>query len=119
MRFDLPPGRAQAAAILFPLGAYGLMFFFLYRWLGLSVTTAAILPVVVAAWLWGARAGLLTGPLGAFLNTLRANLAGRPGWEAVIGTPGGAMGALALVLAGGVDGRLCDLGERTRRDSMG
>lgn len=109
-------GSLHLALMLATVGTHVLLFLLLYPRLGLSVTTLAVLPVVVAAWLWGLRAGLIAGGLGTLLNTVLANLAGRPGWDAVIGTPGGALGAVALVLIGMVIGRLRDLEERAHRE---
>lgn len=106
----------RLALMLIGVGAYVLLFFPLYSRLGLSVTTLAVFPVGVAAWLWGLWAGLVAGLLGILLNTLLANLAGREGWGALIGTPGGALGAAVMVLTGMVIGRLRDLEERARRE---
>ena len=55
------------------------------------------------------RAALLAAVLSVPLNTVLLNLAGQPGWDALIRTGGGVLGTIALLAAGAAVGRLSDL----------
>ncbi len=112
--------RARVALVLGAVGVYVLAFFPLYRLAGAGVSALAAVPVIAVGGLLGARAGLLAGLLSFPLNTLLLNLVGyQPGgWAAVIHA-GGGFGTVALMVVGGVAGRLRDLGEQVRRELAG
>lgn len=103
----------RTTLILVVVAIYVLVFVLLYPHLGSGVATLAVLPVVLAGWLLGARAGLLTGLLSFVLNTLLLNLAGVVGWDAVLRERGGP-GAAAILLIGVTVGWLGTMVERSR-----
>lgn len=78
---------------------YTIAFFLLHPQMGGSVAALSILPVLLTGWALGIRAGLVTGVLVIFLNTLLLNLAGEVGWD-VVWRIGGGPGSLALILGG-------------------
>lgn len=73
-------------------------------------------PVMLAGWLLGSRAGLLTGLLIFPLNTLLLNAAGQPGWDVLLQHSGGVVGSIVTVVIGFVIGRLHDLSEELIRE---
>lgn len=93
--------------------AYALFLLRAYHAIGIGAAAASALPVVVAAWLFGQRAGLAAALCGVGLNTLLLNLLGAHDW-AIAFTHGGAPGTSMLFVTGLVVGRLRDLGERLR-----
>jgi len=103
----------RAALALGAWVGYVLGFILLYRLVMGEMTLAlAVLPVIFTAWLYGMRAGVLTGLLALPLNLLLvAMIRDTPGplmdWRGLIGS------ALILVL-GLVTGRMSDLGERVK-----
>jgi PAS domain S-box-containing protein len=99
---------------LLACAAYAAAFFLLRAPLGPAIGSLSLLPVLVAAYFFGARGGLLAGLLAFPLNTLLANLAGEPGWDALL-RQGGGPGNLMLILAGGVAGWLSDTRRALRR----
>ncbi|MBI5841869.1 MAG: GAF domain-containing protein [Chloroflexi bacterium] len=107
---------AQVILALSALGTYGLMFFPTYHWMGRAATTLAVLPVAMFGWLLGMRGGLLAALFCLLSNMILLNLVGQPGWEVMIHTGGGSLGAIALVLIGGIVGRMSDLGRRAERE---
>ncbi|MFQ5854662.1 MAG: HD domain-containing phosphohydrolase [Anaerolineae bacterium] len=113
-RFEVRPHQVRVALDLSTWVAYVLAFVLLYRAQGPEVTALCLLPVAVAGWLFGMRAGLLAGLLSFPLNTLLLDLVGEPGWDTMIRH--GAPGSAAAVLIGVVVGRLHDLGERVKRE---
>ena len=110
-RFDPQSPLRRAVFSLAAVGAYVLAFFPLYRLNGPGTAALATVPVVVLAWLWGLRGGLIVGFLTLPLNTLLFNLVGLEGWDAVF-RQGGAPGQVMAVLIGAGIGQLRDLGER-------
>ncbi len=108
--------RAQVILALSALGTYGLMFFPTYHWMGRAATTLALLPVATFGWLLGMRGGLLAALFCLLSNIILLNLVGQPGWDVMIHTGGGSLGAIALVLIGGIVGRMSDLGRRAERE---
>jgi PAS domain S-box-containing protein len=121
---NMPAGR-QLVTIVGLLSAD----FLLRLLLGLRVSTTtggvattlarflAVLPAVVIAWLFGARAGLIVGILSFPLNSLILNLTGEAtGWDAPLQTPANAVGSVMLILIGVLLGRMSDLEKRARRE---
>lgn len=79
--------------------------------MGAGVAALSVVPAAAAGLLCGLWAGVLTGALMWPLNTLLLNLTGLHGmW--VVFEGGGGPGSLAVILIGGVMGRLRDLGVR-------
>ena len=86
----------------------------LYIVLGEATGILAVVPVITAAWFFGFRIGLLAGFLGFVVNSLLVILVVEMGWRDWA-ADGGLLGTGALVLVGGVVGRLRDLASSTKR----
>jgi len=106
--------QGKIALTLLAFAVYALGFFAIYPWLGFTTVAFSMFPVLLAAWFFGARGGLLAGLLAFPLNTLLANLAGEPGWDALL-RHGGGPDSLMLILAGGIVGWLSDTRRALRR----
>ncbi|HEX9333135.1 MAG TPA: PAS domain-containing protein, partial [Anaerolineales bacterium] len=108
MHFDLRSRQGRWGIAFAILIAYLLLFFLLYPRFGENSTTLVILPIVVIAWLGGARVGLLAGVLSFPLNTLLLNILGirtNP-WTVVVQS--GGPESVAIVLVGFIVGLLHD-----------
>ncbi len=92
---------------------YMLAFIPLYRWQGLVAPALVTVPVLVVAWLFGARAGIFAGLVAFVLDVLLLDFIGEAGWQVMIQ---GAASSALLVLVGGVVGRLRDLSEQLQRE---
>lgn len=109
------PATAKWLAVSLAYLAYALTFIFLVESLDLQTTTFVTAPVLLAAWLFGMRAGLLVG-----LSTFPVNLSLvilMPG----VGTqdwlfPAGVVTSAGQVLVGAVAGELRDLSFTVRQD---
>ena len=111
VRFDPQSRLRRMVFSLAAVSAYVLAFFPLYRLNGPWTAALATVPVVVLAWLWGLRGGLIVGFLSLPLNTLLFNLVGLEGWDAVFRQGGGPGSVMAVLIGAGI-GQLRDLGER-------
>ena len=110
-RFDPQSPLRRVVFSLAAVGAYVLSFFPLYQLNGPGTAALATVPVVVLAWLWGLRGGVIVGVLTLPLNTLLFNLVGLEGWDAVFRQGGGPGSVMAVFIGAGI-GQLRDLGER-------
>ncbi|RME47614.1 MAG: PAS domain S-box protein, partial [Chloroflexi bacterium] len=112
----LRPGRGWRTVLAIgTVAIYTAIFFPLYHVMDGGAAALSVIPVAAAGWLFGLRAGVLAGVLAFLFNTLLLNLAGQPGWDAVI-RAGGVPGSAALLLIGAVVGRLHDLEAQAKRD---
>ena len=111
VRFDPQSRLRRVVFSLAAVGTYVLAFFPLYQLNGPGTAALATVPVVVLAWLWGLRGGLIVGFLTLPLNTLLFNLVGLEGWDAVFRQGGGPGQVMAVLIGGGI-GQLRDLGKR-------
>lgn len=59
---------------------YMLAFIPLYRWQGLVAPALVTVPVLVVAWLFGARAGIFAGLVAFVLDVLLLDFIGEAGW---------------------------------------
>jgi HD-GYP domain-containing protein (c-di-GMP phosphodiesterase class II) len=114
-RSDERHRRRRWLIVFFSVGAYVVVFMALFPSFGPGLGPLATLPVVLAAWFWGLRAGLLAGVLCLPLNTILYNIVGLPGWDAVFQS-GGGFGTMALLAVGGVVGQLSDMRRRLRQE---
>jgi len=105
---------SRAALALGTWAAYLLAFIPLYRVVGQTVATLAMLPVSVIGWLFGMRAGLLAGLLVFPLNMLLVSLVTGTGWDMM--APGSLFGSVVILLLGAVVGRVRDMGEQVKRE---
>jgi len=60
--------------ILGTLGAYCAVFILFYHRFGGAIAAFAVLPVIMAAWLWGVRAGIIFSLLMLPINTILFNI---------------------------------------------
>ncbi len=103
----------RAALALGAWIGYVLAFIPLYRLVMGDMTLAlAVLPVIFTAWLYGMRAGVLTGLLSFPLNLLLVTLIGGTLGEMM--TWRGLIGSALILVLGLVMGRLRDQGERLK-----
>ena len=90
--FDLQSRTARATVTFLTACLYALVYVPLYHHFGATVSLLTTIPVLVAAWLFGLRAGVLAGALAFPLNMLLLKLAGEPE-----GVYRGEMATLAVV----------------------
>ena len=113
--------RSPLAALLCMatgLAVFTLAYLSLHERLGPSMATFAILPVVLVAWLFGAKVGLAMGVAATALALgLMAGVGS--GDLPYILHGGGAVGLGVLVAMGGVVGSVIDLRQRVERDLAG
>ncbi|MEO5955425.1 MAG: PAS domain S-box protein [Nitrospiraceae bacterium] len=99
--------------------AYELAFVSLHQLVGDGVAVFTVIPVVVAGWLLGARAGLVAGLLGSLLNIMNFTLVGKIGLEVVIGRWPAVLAILALgVMAGWASERAAHATRESREASQ-
>ena len=113
-------GRPSASAALV-LGAtivYVLVYMPLAILFGNAAGILAVVPVIVAGWTLGRRAGLLAGILSFPVTSLLVLLLSDLEWRDWVGG-GGVLGTGALILVGGVVGHLTDLKARITRSLGG
>ena len=113
-RIDEWPTRATTALVVGTAFAYIAAYAPLYVVLGNTTGILAVVPVITAAWFFGFRIGLLAGFLGFVVNSLLVILVAETGWREWA-ADGGLLVTGALVLVGGVVGRLRDLASSTKR----
>ncbi|MCX8044501.1 MAG: PAS domain S-box protein [Desulfobacterota bacterium] len=88
----------------------------LYRILDRGVGALAILPVIVVAWCYGSKAGILTAFLSFPFNVIFLNILGDEGINTFIARAGGVAGTFALILIGWVVGRLSELSIQVKQE---
>ena len=95
--------------------AYELAFASLHQMAGDGVAVFTVIPVAMAGWLLGARAGLVAGLLGSTLNIMNFTLVGKIGWEVVISWWPSVLASLALgVMAGWAGERAAHVTQESR-----
>ena len=97
--------------------AYELAFASLHQMAGDGVAVFTVIPVAVAGWLLGARAGLVAGLLGSTLNIMNFTLVGKIGWEVVIGRWPAVLASLALGVMAGWAGERAAHAKRESREA--
>ena len=97
--------------------AYELAFASLHQMAGDVVAVFTVIPVAVAGWLLGARAGLVAGLLGSTLNIMNFTLVGKIGWEVVIGRWPAVLAILALGVMAGWAGERAAHAKRESREA--
>jgi len=105
------------AIVLGTTTAYGLTFASLQQMEGDVVAVFIVIPVAVAGWLLGARAGLVAGLLGSMLNILNGTLVEKIGWEVVIGRWPAVLAILALGVMAGWAGERAAQAKRESREA--
>lgn len=111
------PERARRTVVALVFVAHAIVFWLGYADLGVRVLgPLSVLPVIVAAWLLGARGGALAGLLVLVLNTvLIAVLAGGSVDRALLGR--NALNYAVLIAIGALVGWLRDLNVRVREQA--
>lgn len=87
--------------------AYIISYFLLYPYVGVGAGVPSLVPVIVTAWYFKVRGGVIGAILAVCLNMLLGKLAGQ-GWLTLLQT-GGWLGPLVMLLTGLIVGRLRDL----------
>ena len=106
--------RAKLGAVLGTAAIYLAAFPALYEIVGDSLLILVSVPALLAAWSFGARAGVLASALAFLLNVVLVIAVGES-----LGTwlgQGGVLGALALLAAAVLAGCLRDLGKQSKRE---
>ncbi len=101
------PSRLHEMIVLDAVLVYALAFIPLNRALGNGVAVLWALPAAGVGWCFGLWPGLVAGLLAFPLNTLLLNLAGLPGWDALI-QAGSVPACTVAVMVGALVGRLRD-----------
>jgi diguanylate cyclase (GGDEF)-like protein/PAS domain S-box-containing protein len=114
-KFYLPPRHVNLLVVLCAFSFYIWTFIPIRTVLGDGSTALALIPVSIAAGLFGLRAGLVAGFFAIPLNLLLLWLTGTEDWITVF-TAGGAAGMLIMIVMAGLVGRLRDLKERVKHD---
>ena len=89
---------------------YALTFLPLYRELGPGVVSLSVVPVALAGWLFGLRAGLLAGAIAFPVDTVLLGIEEPAELDRVVW--GGAVAGSAALMVGAVAGTLRDLSDR-------
>jgi PAS domain S-box-containing protein len=107
---------AQLALLILAAGVYLALFFALHPYLNEGVIALAVLPVALAGWLFGPRAGLLFGFLAAAANALMLSMLGALDLPPLLIT-NGLPTLLILLLIGYLFGKVHSLHSRARTES--
>jgi PAS domain S-box-containing protein len=105
------------AIVLGAAAAYELAFASLHQMAGDVVAVFTVIPVAVAGWLLGARAGFVAGLLGSSLNILNFTLVGQIGWEVVLGRWSAVLASLAVGVMAGWGGERAARATRESREA--
>ena len=95
--------------VICAIAIYIISFLFLSVFYGSGEAISAIIPVVVIAWLYGYKAGIIAALITFPINILLCEIIGADWGAKMIGSGGGVAGTFALLLIGGVVGRISDL----------
>lgn len=109
-------GRNKPWLITLTVIFYTVLFLLIYNILGRGVGALAIIPVLVIGWLSGLWGGIIAGILSFPFNLLILNLLKDEGIKSFVARAGGVAGTIALVLIGGVVGRMSELSKRVNRE---
>jgi signal transduction histidine kinase len=106
--------QIRAFAFVVAVAAYAGIFAYLYEIYGSGITPLSIGPVMLAAWWFGFRPALICAALVFAINTVVIAGTFTPNLADVIEV--GGSGAIALILIGGVTGKMRDLSHQLRRE---
>lgn len=107
-------GRVILVILLYVV--YGVVFQIEYPLIGRGAGNFVVLPIFVAAWLFGLRAGLIAFLIGEICETFLFNLHDALGWGVMLRLDFGLPGTLALLAATVLVGRMSDLGRRLQKE---
>ncbi len=113
--FTVRPATAKWLAVSVVYVVYFYSFIFLVESLGLEITTFVTAPVLLAAWLFGLRAGTLIGLSTFPVNFLLVIMMPVLDWQDWI-FPAGVVASAGQVLVGAVAGELRDLTATVQKD---
>lgn len=108
---DNLPKYTKAPLIVTSLSilAYFLLFAGVYYLFGHAMAISAIVPIIAVGWFYGRNPGIYVGILSFPMNILMYQVFETSSKEAIMLNAGGILGTLALILIGGVIGRVRDL----------
>ena len=110
--------RSRFAVTAGALAGFALIYPFIYAWGGPGMTALCALPILVAGYLFGLRAGAIVGFVIFPLSVLELVAFRVPAADLVLKTGGAAPAAvLVMTLVGAVVGQLRDLGQRVEAES--
>lgn len=115
VKIYLIPRHANLLVVLCAFSFYIWTFIPVRTMLGDGSTALALIPVSIAAGLFGLRGGLIAGLMAILLNLFLLWMTGNGDWITVF-TTGGASGILIMVVMAGFVGRLKDLKERVKQE---
>ncbi len=107
----------RCALVVAGFVAYAAAFAMNYETSGLGIASLSTVPVVLTAWFFGLRAGVVASVLALPLDVLLWMLLGIDAWDLAL-VHGGLLGHLVLVCVGASFGWLRDLSETTRRQAV-
>jgi len=98
-RFTVWMSQKRSPLVIGVFAVYALIYLPFRARLGISAGLFAIIPVMLTAWLFGWRGGLLAGLAIMPLHTILMNLSGHPGWDVILRESNG-LGPLAIIAIG-------------------
>jgi signal transduction histidine kinase len=104
----------RALALVVALSLYLAVFPSLFRTHGAAAAALSLVPVVFIGWWYGLRLALASGVAFLFVNTVLISMHGQISWASVLQQTG--FGSAALIVSGGVIGRLHDVEQAARRE---
>ncbi len=114
VRMGIERLNVRVALVAVSAAFYAITFVPLHQELGPGVVSLSVVPVALAAWLFGLRAGLLAGAVAFPLNTVLLGLEDGADLDSVVW--GGAVAGSAALMVGSVAGTLRDVTDRLRAE---
>jgi len=108
--------QTKAFFILCTIAIYTVIFLLIYKILGRGIGALAIIPVIAIGWSLGLWGGIAAGILSFPFNLVLLNLLNDEGIQSFVARAGGVAGTMALVLIGGVVGRMAELSRQVRQE---
>lgn len=106
--------QIRIAALLFITLVYSVVFASLYEIQGMNAMPLSAVPVVLAAWWLGFHGAIFFAAVVFIVNTVVIGQTLTPNWADVIEI--GGFGAVALLLIGGITGKMRDLSYQLRQE---
>ena len=91
-------------------------FIILYKWKNFGMGAVAIIPVITAAWVYGAAAGCAAGLLSLAANIVICQILGIDWYVRIIKSGAGIAGTIIFIIIGIVIGRISDLSRRLKKE---
>ncbi len=109
--------RARDFYFLLSVLIYIIIFIILYKWKNFGMGGAfAIIPVITAAWVYGAAAGSAAGLLSLAATIVICQILGIDWYVRIIKSGGGLASTIIFIIIGIVIGRISDLSRRLKKE---